>query len=246
MDCSRNWLDYSESNFPLSIDRAQRSLRGSQGHSGRNRTDPRIQVILIAFSFGAFFEGAAGFGTPVAVTAAILMQLGFKPLSAAGLSLIANTAPVAFGALGTPIIALEGVTGIDKLKLSAMVGRQLPFFSLIVPFWVVWAMAGFRGMLGDLARGAHSGGLFCSSAVSCVELPRPLAGRYRGFPLFHGGPRGAIEVLAADGFCRRFATSGSCAPGETRQLHDAAKIRRGMGAMDFTQRARIRVGYSRL
>jgi len=109
--------------------------------------DPRVQVILIGFSFGAFFEGAAGFGTPVAVTAAILIQLGFKPLQASGLSLIANTAPVAFGALGTPIIALSGVTGLDLHHLSAMVGRQLPFFSLIVPFWVVWAYAGFYRML---------------------------------------------------------------------------------------------------
>jgi lactate permease len=110
--------------------------------------DPRIQVILVAFSFGAFLEGAAGFGTPVAVTAAILIQLGFKPLPASGLSLIANTAPVAFGALGTPILALAKVTGIDEFTLSKMVGRQLPFFSLIVPFWVVWAQAGFRGMRG--------------------------------------------------------------------------------------------------
>jgi lactate permease len=110
--------------------------------------DPRVQVILIAFSFGAFFEGAAGFGTPVAVTAAILIQLGFKPLQACGLSLIANTAPVAFGALGTPIIALSKVTGIDELTLSKMAGRQLPFFSVIVPFWVVWAFSGFRGMMG--------------------------------------------------------------------------------------------------
>src|SRR6266496_4242266 len=110
--------------------------------------DPRIQVILIAFSFGAFFEGAAGFGTPVAITAAILIQLGFKPLAASGLSLIANTAPVAFGALGTPIIALAKVSGLDEHMLSAMAGRQLPFFSLLVPFWVVWAFAGLRGMLG--------------------------------------------------------------------------------------------------
>ena len=110
--------------------------------------DPRVQVILIAFSFGAFFEGCAGFGTPVAITAAILIQLGFKPLAASGLSLIANTAPVAFGSLGTQIIALSKVTGIDEFTLSQMVGRQLPFFSLIVPFWVVWAQAGFRGMLG--------------------------------------------------------------------------------------------------
>src|SRR5260370_746385 len=110
--------------------------------------DPRIQLILVAFSFGAFFEGAAGFGTPVAVTAAILMQLGFKPLAASGLSLIANTAPVAFGALGTPILALSAVTGLDVKALSAMAGRQLPFFSLLVPFWVVWTFAGFPGMLG--------------------------------------------------------------------------------------------------
>ncbi len=109
--------------------------------------DARIQVILIAFSLGAFFEGAAGFGTPVAVTAALLMQLGFRPLQASGLSLIANTAPVAFGALGTPVIALSGVTGLDLRQLSAMVGRQLPFFSLLVPFWVVWAFAGFRRTL---------------------------------------------------------------------------------------------------
>jgi lactate permease len=108
--------------------------------------DPRVQVIIIAFSLGAFFEGAAGFGTPVAVTAAILIRLGFRPLDASGLSLIANTAPVAFGALGTPIIALSKATGISEVALSAMVGRQLPFFSLIVPFWVVWAMVGFRGM----------------------------------------------------------------------------------------------------
>jgi lactate permease len=120
-------------------------LRESLSHLA---PDPRVQVILIAFSFGAFFEGAAGFGTPVAVTAAILMQLGFKPLAASGLSLIANTAPVAFGALGTPIIALSKVTGLSEVTLSQMVGRQLPFFSLLVPFWVVWAMAGFRGMLG--------------------------------------------------------------------------------------------------
>lgn len=109
--------------------------------------DRRLQLLLIAFCFGAFFEGAAGFGTPVAVTAAILIGLGFSPLSASGLSLIANTSPVAFGALGTPIIALSAVTGIEIQKLSAMVGRQLPFFSILIPFWLVWAFAGFRGML---------------------------------------------------------------------------------------------------
>jgi lactate permease len=109
--------------------------------------DRRLQLLLIAFAFGAFFEGAAGFGTPVAVTGAMLIGLGFPPLEASALSLIANTAPVAFGALGTPIIALQGVTGLDLGSLSAMVGRQLPFFSVIVPFWLIAAYAGFRGML---------------------------------------------------------------------------------------------------
>jgi len=110
-------------------------------------TDRRLQLLLVAFSFGAFFEGAAGFGTPVAVTAAILMGLGFAPLASAGLSLIANTAPVAFGALGTPVVVLAAVTGLDLQSLSAMIGRQLPFFSVLVPFWLIWAFVGFRRML---------------------------------------------------------------------------------------------------
>ncbi len=109
--------------------------------------DRRLQLLLVAFSFGAFFEGAAGFGTPVAVTGAILIGLGFSPLAASGLALIANTAPVAYGALGAPLIGLASVTGLDLLQLSAMVGRQLPFFSVLVPFWLIWAFAGFRGML---------------------------------------------------------------------------------------------------
>ncbi|MEY2407940.1 MAG: lactate permease, partial [Verrucomicrobiota bacterium] len=132
--------------YQLTVDRGWFDV--IRGSLGKLAPDPRIQVILIAFSFGAFFEGAAGFGTPVAVTGALLIQLGFKPLQACGLSLIANTAPVAFGALGTPIIALSKVTGIDELILSKMVGRQLPFFSVLVPFWVVWAQAGWRGMIG--------------------------------------------------------------------------------------------------
>ena len=110
--------------------------------------DPRVQVILIAFAFGAFIEGVAGFGAPVAITGAILIQLGFKPLPASALSLIANTAPVAFGSLGIPITTLSQITGMDVFALSKMVGRQLPFFSLIVPFWVVMAFAGWKGMLG--------------------------------------------------------------------------------------------------
>lgn len=110
--------------------------------------DPRIQVLLIAFSFGAFIEGLAGFGTPVAITSALLIQLGFRPLQASCLALIANTAPVAFGSLGIPITTLSQVTGMDVFALSKMVGRQLPLFSLIVPAWVCLAYAGWRGLRG--------------------------------------------------------------------------------------------------
>jgi lactate permease len=118
-----------------------------QDSIGGITNDRRLQLVLIAFSFGAFFEGAAGGGTPVALTGAMLIGLGFHPLAASGLSLIANTAPVAYGGSGTPILVLQGVTGFDLLQLSAMVGRQLPFFSVIVPFWVVVTFCGFRRTL---------------------------------------------------------------------------------------------------
>jgi lactate permease len=123
-------------------------------------TDRRIQALLIAFSFGAFIEGAAGFGTPVAISAALLVALGFKPLQAAGLSLLGNTAPVAYGGLGTPLIALAQVTHLDLHTLSAMVGRQLPFFSLIVPFWLVVVQAGWRKTLEVWPACLVAGGSF--------------------------------------------------------------------------------------
>ncbi|WP_293763274.1 L-lactate permease [uncultured Aquitalea sp.] len=109
--------------------------------------DRRLQLLLIAFCFGAFFEGAGGFGTPVAVTGAMLIGLGFSPLAASGLSLIANTAPVAYGALGTPITTLAKVTGIDVLQISSMVGRQMTIFAIIVPFWLLIAFCGWRNTL---------------------------------------------------------------------------------------------------
>src|ERR1017187_8184805 len=110
-------------------------------------SDRRIQVLLIAFCFGAFIEGAAGFGTPVAISAAMLIGLGFRPLQAAGLALIANTAPVAFGALGIPVITLATVTGLPVDLLSAMAGRILVLFCVAVPFWVVWTMCGRKQMM---------------------------------------------------------------------------------------------------
>jgi lactate permease len=122
--------------------------------------DRRIQALLIAFSFGAFIEGASGFGTPVAICSALLMGLGFTPLYAAGLALIANTAPVAFGAIGTPILTLAAVTGIPAMTLSQMAGRQLPFVSIIVPIWLVVTMSGWRGFVGVWPAVLVSGGVF--------------------------------------------------------------------------------------
>ncbi len=149
--------------------------------------DRRLQLLLIAFSFGAFFEGAAGFGTPVAVSAAILIGLGFSPLVSSGLSLVANTAPVAFGALGTPIVALAGVTGIDVRTLSAMVGRQLPLFSLIIPFWLVWAYAGFRGMAGVWPALLTAGTAFA--------IPQFLISNYHG-PWLAGVGSAVVSIFA--------------------------------------------------
>jgi lactate permease len=155
--------------------------------------DPRVQVILIAFSFGAFIEGVAGFGAPVAITGAILIQLGFKPLHASGLALIANTAPVAFGSLGIPITTLAQITGLDVLKISAMVGRQLAFFSFLVPFWVVAAFAGWRGMLG-VWPAALVGGL-------AYAVPQFLVSNFHG-PWLVGIASGACSIGALVGLMR--------------------------------------------
>ena len=159
----------------------------SQAIGGVTR-DRRLQLLLIAFAFGAFFEGASGFGTPVAVTGAILIGLGFSPLAASGLSLIANTAPVAFGALGTPIAGLASVTGLDPYVLGAMVGRQLPFFSVIVPFWLIWAFAGFRGMRQIWPAILVCGVSFAVPQYPDLEFHQSLDRRCRRFAHFHGLP----------------------------------------------------------
>ena len=159
-----------------------------QNTIGGVTTDRRLQLLLIAFSFGAFFEGASGFGTPVAVTGAILIGLGFSPLAASGLSLIANTAPVAYGALGTPIAGLASVTGIDPFLLGAMVGRQLPFFSLIVPFWLIWAFAGWQGHDGHLARDPGHRRVVRDPAIPDLELHQSVDRRYRRIADLDGLP----------------------------------------------------------
>src|SRR5580692_2848254 len=109
--------------------------------------DSRLQLLLIAFALGAFFEGTSGFGTPVAVCSAILISLGFRPLKAAGLSLLANTAPVAFGAMGIPLVALHGVTGLNLFALTRTTAIILLPFDLLIPFWLIWAYAGFAAMI---------------------------------------------------------------------------------------------------
>jgi len=108
--------------------------------------DRRMQALLIAFCFGTLLEGAAGFGAPVAISAALLIGVGFSPFYAAVLALLANTAPVAFGSLGTPILMLAEVSGINEMSLSQMAGRQLPFFALLIPIWLVGLMSGWKGV----------------------------------------------------------------------------------------------------
>src|SRR5215831_7775399 len=162
----------------------------------RLSSDRRIQALLVAFAFGAFIEGASGFGTPVAICSALLMGLGFTPLYAAGLSLIANTAPVAFGAIGTPILTLGAVTGIPATTLGVMAGRQLPFVSLLVPAWLVATMSGWKGL-----RGAWPAVLVCGGVFAIVQF---LWSNLVGPELVDiVGGLGSLVALAA--FCRVWA-----------------------------------------
>jgi lactate permease len=135
--------------------------------------DRRIQALMIAFAFGAFIEGFAGFGAPVAISGALMIGLGFRPLEAAVLALIGNTAPVAFGSVGVPIVMLAKVTGIDELTLSAMVGRQLAPFAFLVPFWLVTAQAGFKGMRGVWPACFVSGAAFAVAQLLVSNLHGP-------------------------------------------------------------------------
>ncbi|MDV3482218.1 lactate permease LctP family transporter [Sphingobium yanoikuyae] len=143
--------------------------------------DQRLQLLLVGFAFGAFLEGAAGFGAPIAITAALLVGLGFKPLHAAGLCLIANAAPVAYGAMGIPIIVAGEVTGIGPFAIGQMAGRQLPLLALLIPFWLVFVMDGMRGVQETWPAVLVAGGSFAtvqSLTANHVgpELPDILAG----------------------------------------------------------------------
>jgi len=145
--------------YNLSVDTGKFELlrRWMEEHASG---DPRLQAILVAFCFGALLEGTAGFGAPVAVAAYLLLGLGFTARQAVVIALIANTAPVAFGGLGIPIVALAAVTGLDLMKLSAMVGRQLPFLALVLPAYLVWVMAGRKGLKETWPAALVSGASF--------------------------------------------------------------------------------------
>ena len=173
--------------------------------------DQRLQMLIVGFSFGAFLEGAAGFGAPVAITAALLVGLGFNPLYAAGLCLIVNTAPVAFGAMGIPILVAGQVTGIDSFAIGQMVGRQLPFLTIIVLFWIMAIMDGWRGIKETWPAVIVAGGSFAiaqylssnflgpelpdiiSSLVSLVCLTLFLK-RWQPVRIFRFGDLGASQV----------------------------------------------------
>jgi lactate permease len=165
-------------------------VKASVGHLSNDR---RIQALLVAFSFGAFIEGAAGFGTPVAISSALLIGLGFTPLYAAGLSLIANTAPVAYGAIGTPILTLGAVTNMDPFVLGQMAGRQLPFVSLIVPAWLVATMSGMSGLMA-----VWPAVLVCGGSFAIVQF---LWSNFIG-PELVDIAGGVVSILALALFCR--------------------------------------------
>lgn len=135
--------------------------------------DSRLQLLLIAFAFGAFFEGSAGFGTPVAICATILIGIGFSPLQAAGLSLLANTAPVAFGGLGIPMVALHGITGLDTLLLSRVAARMIAPFCVLVPFWLICAYAGWAAMLEIWPAILVAGGVYSLTLLLVATLHGP-------------------------------------------------------------------------
>jgi lactate permease len=175
--------------------------------------DRRVQAMLIAFCFGAFIEGCAGFGAPVAITSALMIGAGFPPLYAAGLALIANTAPVAFGSLGIPITTLATTTKLDEMQLGMMAGRQLPLFSLILPAWLVVTMAGWRGL-----RGVWPAALFCGGVFALAQF---LMSNFVG-PMLVDIVGGLVAILALGAMLRVWQPRDTWRfPGETDTAADA-------------------------
>ena len=164
---------------------------------GRISDDQRVQAVIIAFCFGALLEALAGFGTPVAITAVMLIALGFQPIKAASVALVANTAPVAFGAIAIPIITLAEITGLPQADLGAMVGRQTPVLALIVPLILVGMVDGLRGVRQAWPAAVVGGLVFARRAVRHLELHLRRAHRHRRLAARHRRDRRPAPGLAA-------------------------------------------------
>ena len=160
--------------------------------------DRRLQAMFIAFSFGAFIEGAAGFGAPVAVSGAMLAGLGFDPFYAAGICLLANTAPVAFGSIGIPVTTLANVTGLPVLALSAMVGRLCAMISVFIPGYLIVVMAGLEARARSAAGDRRLRRVVRRHAVLRLELHRPRADRHPQLAHLHRRDGAGAEVLEAE------------------------------------------------
>ena len=184
--------------------------------------DSRLQLLLIAFALGTFFEGAGGFGTPVAVCGTILIGLGFRPLHAAGLALLANTAPVAFGSIGIPIIALHGVTGLDTLLLSRVIGRIIAPFCLLVPFWMIWAFAGFDAMIEVWPAILVAGGSYGLTLLLVSSLHGPWLVDLAA---------SSISICALIGFIRVWKPKRILDPGLRDITHNSRRARTGPDGM---------------
>ena len=202
--------------------------------------DRRLQCVLIAFSFGAIIEGTSGFGTPVAIAGAVMVGLGFKPFQSAVLNLLANTAPVAWGAIGTPIVTLAAVSGLDQVTLSAMAGRQLPFVSILVPFWLVATFVKMEGgtwkeVVRSVAGGAVRGRIVCADAVLRVGHQRIAPDDRRGLRRLLG--RSARRCSCASSGIRRRAF---CCKSEREALAKAGKST----ATATTDSTRVEVPYT--
>ncbi len=184
--------------------------------------DSRLQLLLIAFALGTFFEGAGGFGTPVAVCGTILIGLGFRPLQAAGLALLANTAPVAFGSIGIPIIALHGVTGLDTLLLSRVIGRIIAPFCLLVPFWMIWAFAGFDAMIEVWPAILVAGGSYGLTLLLVSSLHGPWLVDLAA---------SSVSICALIGFIRIWKPKRILDPGLRDITHNSRRARTGPDGM---------------
>src|SRR5437867_5831928 len=161
--------------------------------------DRRLQVLLIAFSFGAIIEGTSGFGTPVAIAGAVMVGLGYSPFQSAVLNLLANTAPVAWGAIGTPIVTLAAVSGLDQLALSTMAGHQLPWVSMLVPFWLVVTFVKMEGGTWRQALEVWPGALVCGATFASMQF---VASGRASFHLMTDVVAGVFSVVCTALFLR--------------------------------------------